>query len=107
MIDDLDQIRPYSVGAIRYRPKDDADRLLAQFAQDIAQQGLRFGGIVQRHSMRANVTHVMLTIDVATGQEISISQPLSSGGPVISVQMRLPRPQLSFPRHFATSSIFS
>ncbi|MBH5396508.1 DUF2478 domain-containing protein [Bradyrhizobium sp. CNPSo 4010] len=34
--------------AILYRPKDDADRLLAEFAQDIAQQGLRIG-IVQRH----------------------------------------------------------
>lgn len=93
--------------AILYRPKDGADRLLAEFAQDIAQQGLRIGGIVQRHSRRANVTHVMLTIDVATGQEISISQPLSSGAPVISKQMRLPGPQLSFPGHFATRSTSS
>ncbi|MBB4258157.1 DUF2478 domain-containing protein [Bradyrhizobium sp. CIR3A] len=54
-------------------------RLLADFAQDIAQQGVRIGGIVQRHSRRANGTHVMLAIDVATGQEISISQPLGSG----------------------------
>ncbi|WP_333924441.1 DUF2478 domain-containing protein [Bradyrhizobium sp. CCBAU 21362] len=55
------------------------DRLLADFAQDIAQQGVRIGGIMQRHSRRANGTHVMLAIDVATGQEISISQPLGSG----------------------------
>nr|WP_271566400.1 DUF2478 domain-containing protein [Bradyrhizobium sp. CCBAU 11386] len=52
---------------------------MADFAQDIAQQGVRIGGIMQRHSRRANGTHVMLAIDVATGQEISISQPLGSG----------------------------
>ncbi|WP_333909137.1 DUF2478 domain-containing protein [Bradyrhizobium sp. CCBAU 11445] len=79
MIDNLDQIDPNSVGAILYRPKDDVDRLLADFAQDIAQQGVRIGGIVQRHARCANGTHVMLAIDIATGQEISISQPLGSG----------------------------
>lgn len=79
MIDNLDEIDPNSVGAILYRPKDDVDRLLADFAQDIAQQGVRIGGIVQRHARCANGTHVMLAIDVATGQEISISQPLGSG----------------------------
>nr|WP_271574139.1 DUF2478 domain-containing protein [Bradyrhizobium sp. CCBAU 11361] len=52
---------------------------MADFAQDIVQQGVRIGGIMQRHSRRANGTHVMLAIDVATGQEISISQPLGSG----------------------------
>ncbi|WP_349627968.1 DUF2478 domain-containing protein [Bradyrhizobium sp. AC87j1] len=79
MIDNLDEIDPNSVGAILYRPKDDVDRLLADFARDIAQQGVRIGGIVQRNSRCANGTHVMLAIDVATGQEISISQPLGSG----------------------------
>ncbi|WP_347338463.1 DUF2478 domain-containing protein [Bradyrhizobium forestalis] len=79
MIDKLDEIDPNSVGAILYRPKDDVDRLLADFAQDIVQQGVRIGGIVQRHARSANGTHVMLAIDVATGQEISISQPLGSG----------------------------
>ncbi|WP_309143193.1 DUF2478 domain-containing protein [Bradyrhizobium cajani] len=79
MIDNLDEIDPNSVGAILYRPKDDVDGLLADFAQDIAQQGVRIGGIVQRHARSENGTHVMLAIDVATGQEISISQPLRSG----------------------------
>ncbi|MGY4627387.1 DUF2478 domain-containing protein [Bradyrhizobium sp. USDA 4486] len=79
MIDNLDEIDPNSVGAILYRPKDDVDRLLADFAQEIALQGVRIGGIVQRHARCANGTHVMLAIDVATGQEISISQPLGSG----------------------------
>lgn len=73
MIDNLDEIDPNSLGAILYRPKDDVDTLLADFAQDIAQQGVRIGGIVQRHSRRANGTHVMLAIDVATGQDISMS----------------------------------
>ncbi|WP_333909176.1 DUF2478 domain-containing protein [Bradyrhizobium sp. CCBAU 53415] len=80
MIDNLDEIDPNSVGAILYSPRDDVDRLLADFVQDIAQQGVRIGGIVQRHSRRTtNGTHVMLAIDVATGQEILISQPLGSG----------------------------
>ncbi|MGY3033723.1 nucleoside-triphosphatase THEP1 [Bradyrhizobium sp. USDA 4354] len=79
MIDNPNEIDPNSVGAILYRPRDDVDRLLADFAQDLAQQGVRIGGIVQQHSRRANGTHVMLAIDVATGQEISISQPLGSG----------------------------
>ncbi|QOG21834.1 DUF2478 domain-containing protein [Bradyrhizobium sp. SEMIA] len=77
-IDNLDEIDPNSVGAIRYRLKDDVDRLLADFAEDIAQQAVRIGGIVQRDARCANDTHIMLPIDVATGQEISISQPLGS-----------------------------
>ncbi|MBP0111657.1 DUF2478 domain-containing protein [Bradyrhizobium vignae] len=79
VIVNLDDIDSKSVAAILYRPKDDVDRLLADFAQDIAQQGVRIGGIVQRHARCANGTHVMLAIDVTTGQEISISQPLGSG----------------------------
>ncbi len=47
MIDNLREIDPNSVRAILYRPKDDVDTLLADFAQDIAQQGVRIGGIVQ------------------------------------------------------------
>ncbi len=35
-LDDLDEIDPNSVEAILYRPKDDVDRQLAEFAQDIA-----------------------------------------------------------------------
>lgn len=79
MIDNLDEIDPNDVAAIFYRPNDDVDKLLADFAQDLAWQGVRVGGIVQRHFRGANGTHAMLAVDVATGQEISISQPLGSG----------------------------
>ncbi|WP_051378211.1 DUF2478 domain-containing protein [Bradyrhizobium arachidis] len=82
-IDDLDEIDPNSVGAIRYRLKDDVDRLLADFAEDIAQQAVRIGGIVQLDARCAIDTHIMLAIDVATGQEISISQPLGSRSSVL------------------------
>ncbi|WP_283806147.1 DUF2478 domain-containing protein [Bradyrhizobium sp. Rc3b] len=58
--------------------KDDVDRLLADFAQDIAQPDVRIAGCVQRHARCANSTHVMLAIDTTTGQEISISQPLGA-----------------------------
>ncbi|MCC8955581.1 DUF2478 domain-containing protein [Bradyrhizobium sp. Pear77] len=79
MIDHLDDIDPNDVAAIFYQPKDDVDKLLADFAQDLARQGVHVGGIVQRHLKDANGPHSMLAVDVATGQEISISQPLGSG----------------------------
>ncbi|MGY3443119.1 DUF2478 domain-containing protein [Bradyrhizobium sp. USDA 4473] len=79
MIDHLDDIDPNDVAAIFCQPEDDVDKLLADFAQDLARQGVRVGGIVQRHLKDANGTHAMLAVDVATGQEMSISQPLGSG----------------------------
>ncbi|WP_375785044.1 DUF2478 domain-containing protein [Bradyrhizobium sp. Pha-3] len=79
MIDTLEEIDPNDVAAILYQPNDDVDKLLADFAQDLARQGVRVGGIVQRHFKGANVTHAMVAVDVATGQEISISKPLDSG----------------------------
>nr|WP_233286257.1 DUF2478 domain-containing protein [Bradyrhizobium brasilense] len=52
---------------------------MADFVQDLARRGVRVGGIVQRQSRDANGTQAMLAVDVATGQKISISQPLGSG----------------------------
>ncbi|WP_246799519.1 DUF2478 domain-containing protein [Bradyrhizobium sp. CCBAU 51753] len=79
MIDNFDNIDPTAVAAILYQPEDDADKLLADFVQDLARHDVRVGGIVQRHFRNANGTHVMLAVDVATGREISISQLLGSG----------------------------
>ncbi|WP_420969427.1 DUF2478 domain-containing protein [Bradyrhizobium sp. B120] len=79
MIGNLEEIDPNDVAAIFYQPNDDVDRLLADFAQDLARRGVRVGGIVQRHFKGANGTHAMCAVDVATGQEISISKPLDSG----------------------------
>ncbi|MGY4567944.1 MULTISPECIES: DUF2478 domain-containing protein [Bradyrhizobium] len=79
MIDKLDNIDPTDVAAILYQPEDDADKLLADFVQDLARHHVRVGGLVQRHFRNASGTHVILAVDVATGREISISQLLGSG----------------------------
>ncbi|NLS67677.1 DUF2478 domain-containing protein [Bradyrhizobium brasilense] len=79
MIDNFDNVDATALAAILYQPEDDADRLLANFVQDLARHDVRVGGIVQRHVRNENGTHVMLAVDVATGREISISQLLGSG----------------------------
>ncbi|QHO77919.1 molybdenum ABC transporter ATP-binding protein [Bradyrhizobium sp. CCBAU 051011] len=79
MIANLAEIDPKRLAAILYRPEQDADRLLADFTQDLARQGVRVGGIVQRNFKGANGTKTMLALDVATGREIPICQPLGSG----------------------------
>ncbi|MFB9267562.1 DUF2478 domain-containing protein [Bradyrhizobium erythrophlei] len=79
MITNLDEIDPNLVAALFYGPEDDVDTLLADFAQNLARQGARVGGIIQRDLKNANGTTTMLALDVATGHEISICQPLGSG----------------------------
>ncbi|WP_349643832.1 DUF2478 domain-containing protein [Bradyrhizobium sp. LMTR 3] len=56
MIANLAEIDPKRVAAILYRPEQDADRLLADLTQDLARQGVRVGGIVQRTFKGANGT---------------------------------------------------
>ncbi|WP_235976672.1 DUF2478 domain-containing protein [Bradyrhizobium archetypum] len=56
MIANLAEIDPKRVAAILYRPEQDADRLLGDFTQDLARQGVRVGGIVQRNFKGANGT---------------------------------------------------
>ncbi|XIA67468.1 DUF2478 domain-containing protein [Bradyrhizobium sp. TZ2] len=73
------EIDPNRVAAILYKPEHDVDALLADLAQDLARQGVGLGGIVQRNFKGANGTKTMRAIDVATGHEISICQPLGSG----------------------------
>ena len=77
---DFAEIDPNRVAAILYRPQDDLDALLADFAQDLVRTGERVGGIVQRNIKDGGGCQVgMQAIDLMTGREISICQPLGSG----------------------------
>ena len=80
MISDIHDINPNHLAAILYRPEDDVDTLLADFADALLRDGERIGGIVQRNlkdaAGRPNGMHV---IDLMTGANISICQPLGAG----------------------------
>lgn len=77
---DFSEIDPNRVAAVLYRPQDDIDSLLAGFAQHLLQAGERIGGIVQRNlKNEAGRQAGMQAIDLLTGREISICQPLGSG----------------------------
>lgn len=77
---DFAEIDPNRVAAILYRPQDDLDTLLADFAQQLVRAGERIGGIVQRNIKDGSGCQVgMQAIDLMTGREISICQPLGSG----------------------------
>lgn len=74
---DIDSDR---VAAILYGPREDVDALLADFAQGLVRSGERIGGIVQRNVKDGGGCSVgMQAIDLMTGREISICQPLGSG----------------------------
>ncbi len=80
MTTDFTAIDPNRVAAILYRPDDDVDTLLAEFAQDLLRRGERVGGIVQRNVKDSGGCQVgMEVIDLLTGREINICQPLGSG----------------------------
>jgi molybdate transport system ATP-binding protein len=77
---DFAEIDPDRVAAILYRPQDDVDALLADFAQGLVRSGERIGGIVQRNVKDGSGCQVgMQAVDLMTGREISICQPLGSG----------------------------
>jgi molybdate transport system ATP-binding protein len=80
MTTDFQDINPNHLAAILYRPDDDVDALLADFADALLRGGERIGGVVQRNlkdeSGRSNGMHV---IDLWTGRQISICQPLGTG----------------------------
>ncbi|WP_439361844.1 DUF2478 domain-containing protein [Bradyrhizobium sp. DASA03007] len=81
----------------------DVDRLLADFAEDIAQQGVRIGGIVQRHPINSHAGHARNRRCDGTRDLDFPATRQRSYVLLISIQMGLPRPQLSFPGHFAPS----
>jgi molybdate transport system ATP-binding protein len=73
-------VEPNRVAAVLYRPADDVDTLLDDFARDLLRAGERIGGIVQRNlKSEAGRQAGMLVIDLMTGREISICQALGSG----------------------------
>ena len=77
---DFHDIDPNRIAAILYRPQDDVDGLLADFAQGLVRSGERIGGIVQHNVKDGSGCQVgMQAIDLMTGAEISICQPLGGG----------------------------
>jgi molybdate transport system ATP-binding protein len=80
MPSDFNEIDPSRIAAILYRPQDDVDTMLADFAQGLVRSGERVGGIVQRNVKDGGGCQVgMQAVDLMTGREISICQPLGSG----------------------------
>jgi nucleoside-triphosphatase THEP1 len=77
---DFHDIDPNRVAAILYRSQDDVDTLLADFAEALVRSGERIGGVVQRNVKDGSGCQIgMQAIDLMTGREISICQPLGSG----------------------------
>lgn len=77
---DFHDIDPNRVAAILYRSQDDVDTLLADFAETLTRSGERIGGVVQRNIKDGAGCQVgMQAVDLMTGREISICQPLGSG----------------------------
>jgi molybdate transport system ATP-binding protein len=77
---DFDQLDPNRIAAILYRPDDDVDTLLADFACDLADSGTRIGGIVQRNLKDAAGRKIgMQAFDLLSRRNVSICQPLGSG----------------------------
>jgi len=79
MIANIAEIDPNWVAAVLYRSQDDVDTLLADVAESLAREGVRVGGVAQRNLKGADGKTGMLAIDLMTGREISICQPLGSG----------------------------
>ena len=79
MIPEHDKIDPNRVAAILYRPDDDVDTLLADFARDLMRNGTRVGGIVQLNLRDERGKTGMEALDLRTGRRISICQTLGSG----------------------------
>jgi molybdate transport system ATP-binding protein len=80
MTPDFQDINPNHLAAILYRPEDDVDALLADFANTLLHGSERIGGIVQRNLKdEAGRPNGMLVVDLLTGREISICQPLGRG----------------------------
>ena len=80
MTPDFNDINPNHLAAILYQPEDDVDTLLADFASALLREGERIGGVVQRNLKdETGRSNGMLVVDLMTGREISICQPLGSG----------------------------
>ncbi|HEY8335591.1 MAG TPA: DUF2478 domain-containing protein [Tardiphaga sp.] len=80
MMPDFNEIDPNRLAAVLYRPDDDVDSLLADLARDLLRDGERIGGVVQRN-LKDEDGHLtgMGMVDLMTGRQISICQPLGRG----------------------------
>jgi molybdate transport system ATP-binding protein len=68
------------LAAVVYRPEDDVDGLLADFAAGLLREGHHVGGVVQRNAKGACGPHeLMQLVDLMTGEAISICQALGEG----------------------------
>jgi nucleoside-triphosphatase THEP1 len=77
MIDWTGNLHPLNLAAIVYRPADDVDGLLADFAGSLARRGHRLGGIVQRNTKgERGQRERMEVIDLMTGKAVRICQYL-------------------------------
>jgi molybdate transport system ATP-binding protein len=64
-----------NLAAIVYRPEDDADSLLREFATALIHKGHQIGGLVQRNEKDGREQHAaMVLIDLMTGCVCPISQ---------------------------------
>jgi molybdate transport system ATP-binding protein len=80
MTSEFHDINPNHLAAVLYRPGDDVDTLLADFADALSRGGERIGGVVQRNLKdAAGRSNGMQVIDLLTGRPISICQPLGTG----------------------------
>jgi nucleoside-triphosphatase THEP1 len=80
MIDWTANLRPLNLAAVIYRPVDDVDSLLAQFANDLIGRGHRLGGVVQRNTKGdRGQRERMDVIDLMTGGTVRICQDLGNG----------------------------
>jgi nucleoside-triphosphatase THEP1 len=77
MLDWNGNLHPLNLAAIVYRPADDADDLLAQFADNLIRRGHRLGGVVQRNTRgEGGRRERMEVIDLMTGNVVRICQDL-------------------------------
>ena len=71
---------PNKLAAVLYRPEDDIDGLLAEFAGDLLRAGERIGGVVQRNAKNPDGGRSdMRMIDLMTSREIALCQDLGAG----------------------------
>ena len=77
---DFSDINPTLVAAIVYRPENDVDTLLADFAFEALNRGERIGGVVQRNLKDDCGRKIgMNVIDLESGRAIPMCQNLGPG----------------------------
>ncbi|MBI1179696.1 MAG: DUF2478 domain-containing protein [Alphaproteobacteria bacterium] len=71
---------PNKLAAVLYRPEDDIDSLLHDFAATLRADGVAVGGVVQRNAKTDEGRIVQMhLLDLTSGREIRLCQDLGSG----------------------------